>query len=71
MTTPRYKRCPSGDAGHLVGLKADDRYCWKCGAELVEAPLPVCACGNILGRHDRYCTACGRQAAAVFVDGAR
>jgi RNA polymerase subunit RPABC4/transcription elongation factor Spt4 len=46
-------------------VKADDRFCVRCGKELMAVPAaPVCAaCGALLAEDDGFCRKCGAPVA--------
>ena len=52
----RVNQCPNGCAGlHSVFGK----FCTKCGAPLIQAPLKKCACGASVLDSYNYCGRCG------------
>ena len=43
----------------VTGTAGRDKYCYQCGAELIEQP--ECKCGRRLFTIDKYCPSCGKK----------
>jgi hypothetical protein len=52
------KACP---LKHITVSTPGAKFCWECGAELVDMPNKVCACGNFLTKRQKFCEKCGRK----------
>ena len=51
------KRCPKGCS---ITPDYEDKYCYKCGDELVSASK--CGfCDKVLGKYHDYCPQCGKE----------
>jgi rRNA maturation endonuclease Nob1 len=55
-------RCPNG-CGNTHS--AFGKFCTKCGAPLIVAPVPKCECGAIFFDSYAFCNGCGRQLKAL------
>ena len=53
------KTCPE-DSLHNGGIDQADKFCWKCGVELVDVSPKCGLCGEETSLHDHFCPSCGR-----------
>ena len=54
-----YKFCPLCMA--ITHHWKDATNCWRCGAELINKPLPKCSCGATLYLGQLTCKECGKK----------
>lgn len=57
----RRKLMPKACPKDCWGQDQSKNYCWNCGSRLVDTPMLRCACGEIYGDCDKYCTNCGKE----------